>query len=192
METVKFLQSASHWKQFPVGKNPQVALAGRSNSGKSSFVNTLARRKTAKISGTPGKTCLLNIFDFKNLFWLVDMPGYGYGARSHKERESWKKMVEGYLLNSLSLKGVILLMDIRRQWSQEEIQLVDFCKAMDTEIMVVLTKADKLPRSQWKPMVPYLQKSSGLPCFAISSLKKWGTREVVDYIIKNWIYTDPV
>ena len=102
------------------------------------------------------------------------MPGYGYGARSHKERENWKKMVEDYLLNSPSLKGMILFMDIRRQWSQEEIQLVDFCKAINIRVVVVLTKADKLSRFQWKQKTYNLEKDSGLPCFTISSLKKMG------------------
>ncbi len=162
-------------------------MAGRSNSGKSSFVNSLTGRKIAKVSGTPGKTRFLNIFDFKNLFLLIDMPGYGYGSRSHKEREKWKKMVEDYLSNSPSLKGVILFMDIRRQWNREESQLVDFCKAVNRKTVVVLTKTDKLSYSQRKQKKINLEKSSGLPCFSISSSKKQGTIEVVDYIIKNWI-----
>ena len=94
MSKVRFIQSASRFDQFPPGKMPQVAIAGRSNSGKSSFINTLARQKVAKVSGTPGKTRLLNIFDVESKFWLVDMPGYGYAARSHKERDDWEKMIE--------------------------------------------------------------------------------------------------
>ena len=77
MGRVRFVQSASRWGQFPDGKMPQVAIAGRSNSGKSSFINCLANQKIAKVSGTPGKTRLLNIFDVEQRFWLVDMPGYG-------------------------------------------------------------------------------------------------------------------
>jgi len=187
LNSVKFIQSATHWKQFPNCKKLQVALAGRSNSGKSSFINSLTGHKIAKVSGTPGKTRFLNIFDFKNLFWLVDMPGYGYGSRSHKEQEKWKKMVEDYLSNSPFLKGVILFMDIRRQWSWEEVQLVNFCRTVNRETIVILTKTDKLSYSQRKQKKTNLEKASGLLCFSISSSKKQGIAEVVDYIIKNWI-----
>ena len=187
LNSVKFIQSATHWKQFPTCKKFQVALAGRSNSGKSSFINSLTGHKISKVSGTPGKTRFLNIFDFKNLFWLVDMPGYGYGSRSHKEREKWKKMVEDYLSNSPSLKGVILFMDIRRQWDLEEAQLADFCRIVNKKTVVVLTKMDKLSYSQRKQKKINLEKASNLLCFSTSSLKKQGAKEVVNYIIKNWM-----
>lgn len=192
MKSVKFIQSASHWNQFPLNHAPQVALAGRSNSGKSSFINSLAHQKVAKASGTPGKTCLLNIFDFKGEFWFVDMPGYGYAARSHKERKSWKKMVEGYLLNTQSLKGLILFMDIRRQWNRDETQIVDFCRILNMGVVVVLTKADKLSHSNGKQKTLGLKKELNLPCFAISSPKKQGIRKVLDYIIRNWINTNSI
>jgi GTP-binding protein len=184
---VRFVQSASRYDQFPAGKMPQVAIAGRSNSGKSSFINTLARQKIAKVSGTPGKTRLLNIFDVESKFWLVDMPGYGYAARSHKERDDWEKMIEGYLVNSESLRGLILLMDVRRKWSDEESMLLDFCSAMDLGLVVGLTKADKLSRSQWKSRVLQLEKQIGAPVFALSSLKKWGISDITGYVLKNWI-----
>ncbi len=187
MGKVRFVKSASRFDQFPEGKTPQVAIAGRSNSGKSSFINTLARQKVAKVSGTPGKTRLLNIFDVESKFWLVDMPGYGYAARSHTERGDWEKMIEEYLVNSENLKGLILVMDIRRNWAEEESMLLDFCNATGLEIVVALTKADKLSRSKWKAAVMKMEKQLGVPVYALSSLKKWGISDVIGHVFKNWI-----
>ena len=187
MGKVRFVQSATKLSQFPAGKMPQVAIAGRSNSGKSSFINTLARQKVAKVSGTPGKTRLLNIFDVEKKFWLVDMPGYGYAARSHKERGEWEKMIESYLLNAESLKGLILLKDIRRKWSEDETQLMDFCSATGLGIAIGLTKADKLSRSRWKAESLALEKYLGAPVFPLSSLKKWGVSDLIGYVLRNWV-----
>lgn len=187
MGRVRFVQSASRWDQFPDGKMPQVAIAGRSNSGKSSFINCLANQKIAKVSGTPGKTRLLNIFDVEQRFWLVDMPGYGYAARSHSERGDWEKMIEDYLVNCENLKGLILLMDIRRKWSEDESVLLDFCAAQGLKIVVGLTKGDKLSRSKWKSQVLLMEKELGVPCFALSSLKNWGIRDIIGLVLREWI-----
>lgn len=187
MGPVRFVQSATHLSQFPVSSLPQVAIAGRSNSGKSSFINTMANQKIAKVSGKPGKTRLLNIFDFSNKFLLVDMPGYGYAARSFSERNQWEKMIEDYLVQSEQLRGLILVMDIRRDWSDEENMILDFCVAMDLKLVVALTKADKLSRSKWKSRQIQLQKDLNIPCFPLSSLKKWGVSEVVGHVLKNWL-----
>lgn len=187
MSKVQFVKSASHWNQFPEGKMPEVAIAGRSNSGKSSFINCLANSKIAKVSGTPGKTRLLNIFDVEKKFWLVDMPGYGYAARSHKERGDWEKMIEEYLVNSQNLRGLILLMDIRRKWDEEEDMLLHFCQANDLNIIVGLTKADKLSRSRWKSAVLNAEKALGVPCYALSSLKNWGIRDVTGHVLQQWL-----
>ena len=211
MKTVNFIKSASHWNQFPDSQKVQIALAGRSNSGKSSFINSLTNTKVAKVSGNPGKTSLLNIFDFKAKFWIVDMPGYGYASRSHKERKNWQKMIEGYLSNSPLLKGLILFIDIRRQWSEEESQIVELSKILHKKILVVLTKADKLSHlQQKKKLIEFnqsflkiqktIEKKKGkvsssfnrerepiTSFFVISSVKKKGVREVIDYILKNWI-----
>lgn len=187
MSQVRFVQSASQYDQFPAGKMPEVAIAGRSNAGKSSFINSLARQKIAKVSGTPGKTRLLNIFDVEKKFWLVDMPGYGYAARSHSEREQWEKMIEAYLANSEKLKGLILLMDVRRKWSEEEQMILEYCQAMNLGLVVGLTKADKLSRSKWKSQVLKFEKELGVTCFALSSLKNWGIRDVVGHVLREWI-----
>ncbi len=187
MAQVRFIQSASRYDQFPPSRLPQIAIAGRSNSGKSSFINTLARSKVAQVSSTPGKTRLLNIFDVDKKFWLIDMPGYGYAARSHSERRDWEDMIEQYLTESPQLKGLILIMDIRRSWSDEEALLLDFCIAMDLHLVVGLTKADKMSKAQWLMRVKKMNEEVGIPCFPISSLKKWGMDDMMDFIFKNWL-----
>jgi GTP-binding protein len=187
MSQIRFIQSASHYSQFPASDQPQVAIAGRSNSGKSSFINSMGRQKVAKVSSTPGKTRLLNIFDVDGRFWLVDMPGYGYAARSHSERREWEKMVEDYLANATQLKGLILLMDIRRNWTDDEAMLIDYCVAAQLHLVIGLTKADKLSRSRWLERVRKLEKELGVPCFAISSLKKWGASELLAHVGNHWL-----
>ena len=93
MFSVRFLQSGENWNQLPT-QLPHVVISGRSNCGKSSFINALAGQKIAKVSQVPGKTRLLNLFSFQDKFFLVDTPGYGYAARSHGEKEKWKPMME--------------------------------------------------------------------------------------------------
>lgn len=187
MAQIRFVQSASRYNQFPTSQRPQVAIAGRSNSGKSSFINSLARQKIAQVSSTPGKTRLLNIFDVNQKYWLIDMPGYGYAARSKSERRDWEKMIEPYINESEQLRGLILLMDIRRNWGDEEALLVDYCAALDLPLVLGLTKADKMSRSQWLQIVKKNEMALGIPCFPLSSLKKWGMDELMEYVFKSWI-----
>ena len=187
MTQIRFVQSASRFHQFPESTMPEVAIAGRSNSGKSSFINSMGRQKIAKVSGTPGKTRLLNIFDVDQRFWLVDMPGYGYAARSHSERGDWETMVEEYLSGSKNLKGLILLMDIRRKWSDDEAMLIDFAVSMDLKVVIGLTKADKLSKSRWLTATRNMEAQLGVPCYALSSTKKWGADTILEHIKKNWL-----
>ena len=184
---IVFVKSASHWSQFPPGNKPQVAVVGRSNSGKSSFINALAKQKVAKVSQKPGKTRLLNIFDVHKKFLLVDMPGYGYAARSKSERKDWEKMIEQYLLGSESLVGLVLLMDIRRRWSDEEWLIHDFCASQNLPFLLGLTKADKLSRSRWKAAQMAFEKEMNIPSFPLSSVKNWGLEGIISHIQKAWL-----
>ena len=184
---VKFVKSASQWQQLPPGNKPQVAVVGRSNSGKSSFINALAKSKVAKVGQKPGKTRLLNIFDVDNKFHLVDMPGYGYAARSKSERKDWEKMIEGYLLNSEQLVGLVLLMDIRRKWSEEEWVIREFCASQNLPFILGLTKADKLSRSRWMAAQMAFEKETNIPSYALSSVKNWGIKEMMSHIYKAWL-----
>ncbi|MFS4459643.1 ribosome biogenesis GTP-binding protein YihA/YsxC [Bdellovibrio sp. HCB2-146] len=185
---IQFIKSAVFPTDYPEHKMYEVAIAGRSNAGKSSFINGLASNKIAKVSSTPGKTRLLNFFNMENSYVLVDMPGYGFAARSGKEMNEWEKMVETFLSSRECLKGLILVMDIRRAWTDEEELLKEFTERNGLPIAVVLTKADKMSRSQMLQAVAKIKKQTGLSAvFASSTLQKTGYDEVETHVFENWI-----
>ncbi len=175
---ITFIKSASNQNSYPDLLLPEIALMGRSNSGKSSFLNALSNCKIAKVSATPGKTQLLNFFEVGKKYYLVDMPGYGYAKRPRKEIFSWKDMIETYLSQRESLVGLILVMDIRRKWAIEESQLLDWLDKGRLErknIIIILNKADKLSKYLQKKQVKEIQSNSGVDdVFAISCKKKVG------------------
>ncbi|HPU35778.1 MAG TPA: ribosome biogenesis GTP-binding protein YihA/YsxC [Bacillota bacterium] len=145
----EFIKSAVHKSEYPAGELPEVALAGRSNVGKSSLLNRLAVKKgLARTSKTPGRTRLINFFLINGIFRLVDLPGYGYAKVSAGERESWRKMVEDYLSTRENLKGVVLLVDSRHPPTSLDVQMYDWLKHRGIPVAVVATKADKLSRSK--------------------------------------------
>jgi GTP-binding protein len=149
MSNLTFLKSAARLSDFPVDHRPEVAIAGRSNAGKSSMINGLARsrRPIAKVSQMPGKTALLNLFDHKEGYRVVDMPGYGYASRANKEVMGWRKMIESYLLRRENLKVLLLVMDIRRDWSDEEQLLLDLAEKQNLQFGLILSKSDQLSKS---------------------------------------------
>ncbi|AHZ86862.1 GTP-binding protein EngB [Bdellovibrio bacteriovorus] len=187
-KTIQFIKSAVLEKDFPVHKKAEVAIAGRSNAGKSSFINALTKNKIAKVSSTPGKTRLLNFFELDQSYVMVDMPGYGFAARSGDEMREWHRMIETYLMNREQLRGLLLVMDIRRSWTEDEELLKEFSERRGFPLAVVLTKADKMSRSQMLQAVAKVKKASGLSAvFGVSALKKEGQDAVEDYIYENWI-----
>ncbi|ASD64685.1 ribosome biogenesis GTP-binding protein YsxC [Bdellovibrio bacteriovorus] len=187
-KTIQFIKSAVLEKDFPVHKKAEVAIAGRSNAGKSSFINALTKNKIAKVSSTPGKTRLLNFFELDQSYVMVDMPGYGFAARSGDEMREWHRMIETYLMNREQLRGLLLVMDIRRSWTEDEELLKEFSERRGFPLAVVLTKADKMSRSQMLQAVAKVKKASGLSAvFGVSSLKKEGQDAVEDYIYENWV-----
>lgn len=187
-KTIQFIKSAVLEKDFPVHKLSEVAIAGRSNAGKSSFINALTRNKIAKVSSTPGKTRLLNFFSLDDSYVMVDMPGYGFAARSGDEMREWHQMIETYLMTRQNLRGLLLIMDIRRDWTEDEELLKEFSERRGFPLAVVLTKADKMSRSQVLQAVAKVKKASGLSAvFPVSSLKKDGQDAVEEYIYENWV-----
>ncbi|MBO0448540.1 YihA family ribosome biogenesis GTP-binding protein [Enterococcus sp. MJM12] len=136
-------------KQYPETDLPEIALAGRSNVGKSSFINTLIQRKNlARTSSKPGKTQTLNFYLIEDTLHFVDVPGYGYAKVSKSERAKWGQMIETYLTQREQLKAVVSLVDLRHAPSQEDIQMYQFLKYYDLPVIVVATKADKIPRGK--------------------------------------------
>ena len=128
---------------------PEIAFSGRSNVGKSSLLNKLVRRKAfARVSRTPGRTREIHFFEVNQSFVLVDLPGYGYAQVSKEKRAEWKPLIEGYLRRSPNLRGVVQLLDVRREPSDDDLQMLDFLSDVGVPTVVAITKMDKLsPRS---------------------------------------------
>lgn len=176
---IRFIKSAPQPKDYPPPLKPEVALVGRSNAGKSSFLNVLAGQKIARVSQVPGKTRILNFFEFKTSWSLVDMPGYGYAARSRNEIESWGRMMDSYFATRENLRTVVLIMDIRREWQEEEEMVLAICRARELKLIVVLNKSDKLSRSRAIAAQKQLQKEMAeAEVHVVSSLKRTGFDEV--------------
>ena len=188
MPAMKYLKSAVLPKDYPDAKRPEVAVAGRSNAGKSSFLNSVSKSKAAHVSQNPGKTRLLNFFDFGDFYRFVDMPGYGFAARSADEMEDWTKMIETYLSTRSNLKGLVLVMDIRRKWSEDEELLKQFCARIDVPMCVLLTKVDKCTKNEIRELQAGLVKASELSfMFPISSQTGQGIKDVEEFIFREWI-----
>lgn len=127
---------------------PEVAFAGRSNVGKSSLLNSLVRRKSfARVSRTPGRTREINFFRVNNGFVLVDLPGYGYARISREKKSEWRPMIESYLRRTTQLRGIVLLLDIRREPSDDDRAMLDFLAEVEVPTIVALTKTDKLSKT---------------------------------------------
>lgn len=184
----RFIKSAVLPKDFPPDEGIEIAFAGRSNAGKSSLINLLTNHRIAKVSGTPGKTRLMNFFSIDEKYTMVDMPGYGWAARSIDEMEMWQGMIEGYIAGRRSLKGLLLLMDIRREWSKDEELLKSFVDRLGCPLAVVLTKADKVSKSDINlAKKRILQKSGAAAVFAISTIKKQGHEDLEEWYYLNWV-----
>ena len=149
IKSAEFVTSAVKPDQYPAPDYPEVAFAGRSNVGKSSLINKLVNRKgLVKTSSTPGRTQLINFFMVNDELSLVDLPGYGYARVPVAIKKKWGPMVEAYIANRSSLKAVVLLMDIRRTPKAEEFNLMDWLRHHRIPVILVLTKADKLSKTQ--------------------------------------------
>lgn len=155
----EILLSAANKSHYPQDEIPEIALAGRSNVGKSSFINTLLNRKNlARTSGKPGKTQLLNFFNIDNQLRFVDVPGYGYAKVSKTERAKWGRMIEEYLATRENLRAVVSLVDFRHEPSADDVQMYEFLKYYEIPVIVVATKADKIPRSKWNKHESVIKK----------------------------------
>ncbi|MFB7140934.1 ribosome biogenesis GTP-binding protein YihA/YsxC [Gottfriedia sp. NPDC056225] len=149
--TADIVISAVRPNQYPDTQFPEIALAGRSNVGKSSFINKMLNRKAlARTSSKPGKTQTLNFFLINEQLFYVDVPGYGYAKVSKKEREAWGKMIETYITTREQLRAVILLVDLRHSPTQDDVMMYNFLKHYGIPVIVVATKADKIPKGKWE------------------------------------------
>ena len=147
--SAEFIKSAVDPSQYPDDLLPEVAFVGRSNVGKSSLINTLVnRRNLARTSNTPGRTQLVNFFVINGALSFVDLPGYGYAKVPLSVKKGWRAMIEGYLEGRHSLRLVVLILDIRREPSENDDMLIEWLRSKQISVVFVLTKSDKLSRSR--------------------------------------------
>jgi len=151
IKSAAFIKSAVKPSDYPPVLLPEIAFSGRSNVGKSSLINTLLNRKRlVKTSSTPGRTQLINFFDINSAFYFVDLPGYGYAKVPDRVKKRWGPMIEKYLTTRITLKSVLLIMDLRRTPGEEEKTFIEWLDHFKISFMPVLTKSDKLSKTQQK------------------------------------------
>ena len=186
VEFIGGMSEKAGWR--PDSSLPEVAFAGRSNVGKSSLLNSLVRRKAfARVSRTPGRTREINFFRINNGFVLVDLPGYGYARISKEKKAGWKPMIESYMRRTTQLRGIVLLLDIRRDPSEDDRAMLDFLAAVEVPTLVAVTKTDKLSKSAARTRVSDLTKMLSLESEQVipfSAISGEGRTELLEAIME--------
>lgn len=184
-----FVVSSAKVEQCPKPDRPEYAFIGRSNVGKSSLINMLTgNRKLAKVSGSPGKTILINHFNINNNWYLVDLPGYGFAKRSKTERAKWEKMIRAYILRRTNLLTIFLLIDSRHEPQQNDLEFMQWLAVSQIPFVILFTKADKLKLSEKEKNIEFyktelLKEWDELPVMMITSAGDGeGKKEVLNYI----------
>lgn len=173
--------------KLPENDKMEIAFAGKSNVGKSSLINTMMNRKSyARTSQQPGKTQTINFYNINDAMYFVDLPGYGYAKVTLETKKKWGKMIENYLLKSEKLRIIFLLIDIRHEPSQNDVDMYEWILHYGFNPIIVATKSDKLKRSQLQKHISVIRKKlnciEGTPIIPFSSLNKSGRDEVWEYI----------
>ncbi len=189
----ELLKTAVRYDQYPPSDMPEIALVGRSNVGKSSLINCLTNRKNlARTSSTPGKTATINFYSIGDRYRLVDLPGYGYAKRSKEERESWGRMIEGYLAKRENLVRVIQLVDARHKPTADDKMMLDWINNYGYEPLLVATKLDKLKKSQVEKNLTEIYNELELgddavliPFSAETREGRENVLELIDYILED-------
>ncbi|MCI1925945.1 MAG: ribosome biogenesis GTP-binding protein YihA/YsxC [[Lactobacillus] timonensis] len=187
---VELTISAVEAAQYPQGNDPEIALVGRSNVGKSSLTNVLInRRNFAHTSSQPGKTQTLNFYHVNNRLFFVDVPGYGFAKVSKKERERFGQMIEQYLTSREQLRGVIMLVDARHQPTEDDVMMYQYLHYYQLPTLVVATKIDKVKASQRTKMkraiIKKLQLQDGDSLLTFSAVKQQGSEQAWQWISKQ-------
>ncbi|MGM9906336.1 ribosome biogenesis GTP-binding protein YihA/YsxC [Lactobacillus sp.] len=187
----EFAVSAVKASQYPAGGLDEIALAGRSNVGKSSLINTLLQRKNlARTSSSPGKTQTLNFYRVDSDqadFYLVDVPGYGYAKVSKKQREEFGEMIQDYLETRAYLKGLILLIDGRHEPTADDIAMYDYAQYLDLPVLVVATKMDKIKKNAFNKTEAAFRKHLNLNKDNVTFLPFSSVTKLNVDQVKNWI-----
>ena len=183
----KFIKSASNISESPDDIGAEVAFVGRSNSGKSSAINVITNQKNlARISKTPGRTQLINFFEIEEMQRLVDLPGYGYAKTSKKQQKEWGFMISEYVKYRHTLRGIILIIDIRRGIMELDHAFLDFYLPLNKPLHILLTKSDKLKKQACRKSFDSVRSivDSVASVQLFSSLKKSGTEEAKAKILE--------
>ena len=164
IKEAKFVTSLGKTSKFFNTDKSEIAFVGRSNVGKSSLINYLVNRKgLAKVGATPGRTRLINYFEVNNSFYFVDLPGYGFALGNKKEQQDWKKLIETYFKQSNMLKLVCVLVDIRRDVQDSDMQMISYLYSYNIPFIVIVTKADKIAKTKQKSYAIKIANQIGLP-----------------------------
>ncbi len=162
IRSAKFVCSAVTPEQYPPADLPEVAFAGRSNVGKSLLINKiLNRKKLVRTSKTPGRTQLLNFFEINGMWRFVDLPGYGYAKVPAEVKRRWRPMVETYLTSRANMRGIVLILDIRRTPSKEDLTFCHWLQTTGIKVITVITKVDKLSKNKRNKQIASIVKSLG-------------------------------
>lgn len=184
----EYAVSAVREDQYPKDDLPEIALAGRSNVGKSSLINSLLNRKNlARTSSQPGKTQTLNFYRVNDEFYLVDVPGYGYAKVSQKQREQFGEMIQDYLETRADLKGLIILIDSRHAPTKDDISMYNYAQYLKIPILLVCTKIDKIKKSQLNKVRNNLKQSLDLSYPNVSVLTFSSVTKLHVPELGNWI-----
>lgn len=185
ISSVEFVGAAAKPGGYPKLSHPEIAFAGRSNVGKSSLINRLLNRKIARTSSTPGRTQQLNFFSINQQLTFVDLPGYGYAKVSKQERQQWQRLIESYLIDSPNLRGVVIIVDIRRGPEEEEAALCDFLTHHQRSFILVATKCDKLKRGQIEQQRKVIAERLGsIPPLLFSAESGLGKEELWQVLLR--------
>lgn len=184
IKSAEFRISASRTMPFKNDKVSEIAFVGRSNVGKSSLLNYLCGRKNlARTSSTPGRTRLINYFTINGgQFYFVDLPGYGFAKGNKQEQKEWKELMESYFITSNNLKLVVLLFDIRREINEDDEMMLKYFEYYHIPFISVVTKADKVAKSQRKLMALKIARQIGIGdenIFIVSASEKFGKDEIL-------------
>ncbi len=187
IHSVQFIKSAVKPRDFIHDGRPQIAFCGRSNVGKSTLINTLVNRKQmARASSTPGRTREVNYFLINDAFYFVDLPGYGYAKVPHALRDAWRPMIEEYIRGNESLRGMILIIDVRRTPGEQDLQLAAWLEEEGRPYLPVLTKRDKVSNNELQVQMRQARKKLGLhpeeAVLTFSALTKQGRDDILAMI----------
>jgi GTP-binding protein len=186
IKSTEFIKGAVYQDQYPAGDLPEVAFVGRSNVGKSSLINVLVSRKNlVRTSSTPGRTQCINFFAVNRQFMLVDLPGYGFARVPADVKRQWGPMIETYLTVRGNLRGVVLILDIRRSPCDEDVRLLRWLREFSIPPLLVITKCDKVSKNERARQTALIARVLGVPkdeFSFFSALSKEGKDGILDRI----------